>query len=91
MVVVPVWEELEHKPMNVLHELLAHSLMPVPRTADNASHPSWCVHHGAHGCLGKLTTLPGSRVTVWLSATTPTDPRLIIDGPGGVIEVPVEP
>jgi len=35
--------------------------------------------------------VPGSKITVWLSAPTPDDPRLIVDGPGGVVEIPVEP
>jgi hypothetical protein len=65
--------------------------LPLPRPARSSEHPAWCVHHGPSGCLGQPVTLPGSRVTVWLSATTSTDPRLVIDGPGGTVEVPVEP
>jgi hypothetical protein len=61
--------------------------VPVPSTA----HPAWCVQHSADGCLGQAVGVPGSRISVWLAAPTTSDPRLVIDGPGGWYEVPVQP
>lgn len=64
---------------------------PRPETGEDPGHAAWCLHHGAQGCLGPAIHLPGTRITVWLSALTANDPRLVVDGPGGVVEVPVEP
>jgi hypothetical protein len=55
------------------------------------AHPAWCVQHSGVGCIGQAVTVPGSRLTVWLAAGTASDPRLVIDGPGGWYEVPVQP
>jgi hypothetical protein len=54
-----------------------------------AVHPDWCVQHSAHGCLGAPFTLPGTDLRVWLAAPTPGDARLVVDSPGGYVEMPV--
>ena len=57
--------------------------------APAAAHPGWCVQHSSHGCLGAPFTLPGTDLRVWLAAPTPGDARLVVDSPGGYVEMPV--
>ncbi|NLT56112.1 MAG: hypothetical protein GXX79_16480 [Actinomycetales bacterium] len=75
--------------MNAVRVQLAPPLQDPARLT--TEHHPWCVHHSPRGCLGTAMDVPGSKITVWLSAPTPDDPRLIVDGPGGVVEIPVEP
>ncbi len=65
------------------------ALRSASRSRSGDDHPEWCVHHSSHGCIGAPFTLPGSNLRVWLSAPTAGDARLIVDGPGGYIELPV--
>jgi hypothetical protein len=59
------------------------------RRAD-VEHAPWCVQHGAAGCAGQVFSLPGTKLLLWLSAPTAGDPRLVVEGPDGVIQLPVD-
>ena len=53
-------------------------------------HADWCVHHGASGCEGQIFALPGTRLLVWMSAPSGDDPRLVVEGPDGIVQLPVQ-
>jgi hypothetical protein len=55
-----------------------------------AEHAAWCVQHGAGGCEGQVFSLPGTKLHIWLTAPTAGDPRLVVEGPEGVVQLPVE-
>jgi hypothetical protein len=48
------------------------------------------VHHGPAGCEGQVFSLPGTRLLVWLSAPSADDARLVVEGPDGITQLPVE-
>jgi hypothetical protein len=48
------------------------------------------VQHGAAGCTGEVFSLPGTRLLVWLTAPSAGDARLVVEGPDGVTQLPVE-
>lgn len=60
------------------------------RHAADAGHTPWCVRHGESGCEGQVFSLPGTQLLVWLSAPSAGDPRLVVEGPGGVTQLPVD-
>jgi hypothetical protein len=62
---------------------------PRRRTAD-AGHAPWCVQHGPGGCEGQVFSLPGTKLLIWLSAPSADDARLVVEGPDGVVQLPVE-
>ena len=67
----------------------------VPRRAPRRrsappEHTAWCVHHGPAGCEGQVFSLPGTKLLLWLSAPSTDDPRLVVEGPDGVVELPVD-
>lgn len=68
-----------------------HGELPrrAPRRAA-VEHAPWCVQHGPAGCEGQVFSLPGTKLLLWLSAPSTDDPRLIVEGPDGVVELPVE-
>jgi hypothetical protein len=35
-------------------------------------------------------SLPGTKLLLWLSAPSADDPRLVVEGPDGVVELPVD-
>ncbi len=53
-------------------------------------HASWCVQHGPAGCTGEVFSLPGTRLLVWLTAPSAGDARLVVEGPDGVTQLPVD-
>jgi hypothetical protein len=55
-----------------------------------AEHAPWCVQHGPAGCEGQVFSLPGTKLHIWLTAPTTADPRLVVEGPEGVVQLPVE-
>jgi hypothetical protein len=61
------------------------------RSAATPEHAPWCVQHGPAGCEGQVFSLPGTRLLVWLSAPSADDPRLVIEGPDGITQLPVQP
>ncbi len=63
-----------------------------PRRAGNGrgEHADWCVQHGPAGCTGEVFSLPGTRLLVWLTAPSAGDARLVVEGPDGVTQLPVE-
>lgn len=63
--------------------------VPATRPAPD-DHPGWCVQHSPAGCLGAAYTVPGTLLRVWLSAPSAGDTRLVVDGPGGCGELPVQ-
>ena len=67
----------------------------VPRRAPRrrspaVEHAPWCVEHGPAGCEGQVFSLPGTQLLLWLTAPSRDDPRLVVEGPDGVVELPVE-
>jgi hypothetical protein len=69
----------------------ARAFARVPRRAAAAAeHTSWCVQHGAAGCEGQVFSLPGTQLLVWLSAPSADDPRLVVEGPDGITQLPVQ-
>ena len=60
------------------------------RAAAAAEHAAWCVHHGPAGCEGQVFSLPGTRLLVWLTAPSTDDARLVVEGPDGITQLPVE-
>ena len=60
------------------------------RAAAAAEHAAWCVHHGPGGCEGQVFSLPGTQLLVWLTAPSADDARLVVEGPGGITQLPVE-
>jgi hypothetical protein len=61
-----------------------------PRRRASVEHAPWCVQHGPAGCQGQVFSLPGTTLLLWLSAPSTDDPRLVVEGPDGVVELPVE-
>jgi hypothetical protein len=61
-----------------------------PRRHAAVEHAAWCVQHGPAGCEGQVFSLPGTKLLIWLSAPSTDDPRLVVEGPDGVVELPVE-
>jgi hypothetical protein len=61
-----------------------------PRRRPAVEHAPWCVQHGPAGCEGQVFSLPGTKLLLWLSAPSTDDPRLVVEGPDGVVELPVE-
>jgi hypothetical protein len=61
-----------------------------PRRREAAEHAPWCVQHGPAGCEGQVFSLPGTNLLLWLSAPSADDPRLVVEGPDGVVELPVD-
>jgi hypothetical protein len=55
-----------------------------------AEHASWCVQHGPTGCEGQVFQLPGTKLLLWLTAPSAGDPRLVVEGPDGVVQLPVD-
>jgi hypothetical protein len=55
-----------------------------------AEHATWCVQHGPAGCEGQVFSLPGTNLHIWLTAPSAGDPRLVVEGPEGVVQLPVE-
>jgi hypothetical protein len=55
-----------------------------------AEHAPWCVQHGVDGCEGQVFSLPGTKLHIWLTAPTTGDPRLVVEGPDGLVQLPVE-
>jgi hypothetical protein len=55
-----------------------------------AEHAEWCVQHGPGGCEGQVFSLPGTKLHIWLTAPSAGDPRLVVEGPDGVVQLPVE-
>ena len=45
---------------------------------------------GPAGCEGQVFSLPGTKLHIWLTAPTTGDPRLVVEGPDGVVQLPVE-
>jgi hypothetical protein len=67
----------------------------VPRWAPRrrsaaVEHAPWCVQHGPAGCEGQVFSLPGTQLHIWLSAPSTDDARLVVEGPDGVVELPVD-
>jgi hypothetical protein len=62
---------------------------PRRRTAA-VEHAPWCVQHGPAGCEGQVFSLPGTKLLLWLSAPSADDARLVVEGPDGIVELPVE-
>jgi hypothetical protein len=48
------------------------------------------VQHGASGCEGQVFSLPGTQLLVWLSAPSEGDARLVVEGPDGITQLPVQ-
>jgi hypothetical protein len=63
---------------------------PLGPSRPAARHAPWCVRHGAAGCEGQVFSLPGTKLLLWLSAPSADDARLVVEGPDGVVELPVE-
>ncbi len=64
---------------------------PAPRRRGaTTEHAPWCVQHGPSGCEGQVFSLPGTKLLLWLSAPSTGDPRLVVEGPDGVVQLPVE-
>jgi len=61
-----------------------------PRRGATTEHAPWCVQHGPGGCEGQVFSLPGTKLLLWLSAPSTDDPRLVVEGPDGVVQLPVE-
>ena len=61
-----------------------------PRRPGAIEHATWCVQHGPAGCEGQVFSLPGTNLLLWLSAPSVDDPRLVVEGPDGVVELPVD-
>ena len=62
-----------------------------PRRRSSAGeHAPWCVQHGPSGCAGQVFSLPGTELLVWLSAPSTDDARLVVEGPDGVTQLPVQ-
>lgn len=66
---------------------LALSEPPTTRRAQGQGHAPWCTQHTARGCLGEELTLPDSRVTVWLVRTQGGEDHVVLDYPGGNLEI----
>ncbi len=62
----------------------------LPRRPGHPEHAEWCVNHGASGCEGQIFALPGTRLLVWMSAPSGDDPRLVVEGPDGIVQLPVQ-
>jgi hypothetical protein len=60
------------------------------RRSASVEHAPWCVQHGSGGCEGQVFSLPGTKLLIWLSAPSTDDARLVVEGPDGVVELPVE-
>ena len=60
------------------------------RRAPAGEHAPWCVQHGPSGCAGQVFSLPGTQLLVWLSAPSADDARLVVEGPDGVTQLPVQ-
>jgi hypothetical protein len=60
------------------------------RSAAAGEHAPWCVQHGPAGCEGQVFSLPGTQLLVWLSAPSADDPRLVVEGPDGITQLPVQ-
>jgi hypothetical protein len=67
------------------------SLPSLRRRQPEVEHAEWCVHHGPSGCEGQIFSLPGTRLLVWMTAPSADDPRLVVEGPDGVVQLPVQP
>ena len=77
--------------LGLRHEPPARVFARAPRrSAAAGEHTPWCVHHGAAGCEGQVFSLPGTQLLVWLSAPSADDPRLVVEGPDGVTQLPVQ-
>ena len=61
-----------------------------PRRSAASEHAPWCVQHGPAGCEGQVFSLPGTRLLVWLTAPSADDPRLVVEGPDGITQLPVQ-
>lgn len=68
----------------------AHRAETRRATKHRAEHAAWCVQHGAGGCEGQVFSLPGTKLLLWLTAPSTGDPRLVVEGPDGVVQLPVE-
>jgi hypothetical protein len=60
------------------------------RRSAAGEHAPWCVQHGPSGCAGQVFSLPGTDLLVWLSAPSTDDARLVVEGPDGVTQLPVQ-
>ena len=61
-----------------------------PRRRERGEHADWCVQHGPAGCAGQVFSLPGTQLLVWLAAPSADDARLVVEGPDGVVQLPVD-
>jgi hypothetical protein len=52
-----------------------------------ARHESWCRCHGEAGCASRPARIPGTDIAVWLTASPSGQKTLIVDLPGGTIEI----
>jgi hypothetical protein len=72
------------------HEPRARVFARAPRRSAAAEHAPWCVQHGPAGCEGQIFSLPGTQLLVWLSAPSTDDARLVVEGPDGITQLPVQ-
>jgi hypothetical protein len=72
---------------NTLDLHLALTGTPSVITESGQEHAPWCAQHTTRGCLGEELTLSGSRVTVWLSRAAGAEDHLVVDFPGGSLEL----
>ena len=75
---------LRREPRNRVFAHAPHRPAAIPE------HAPWCVQHGPAGCEGQVFSLPGTRLLVGLSAPRADDPRLVIEGPDGITQLPVQ-
>ncbi len=68
----------------------ARAFARAQRPVHSAEHAPWCVQHGASGCEGQVFSLPGTQLLVWLSAPSAGDARLVVEGPDGITQLPVQ-
>jgi len=68
----------------------SHRVNTAHSTKLGAEHAPWCVQHGPAGCEGQVFSLPGTKLHIWLTAPSAGDPRLVVEGPEGVVQIPVE-
>jgi hypothetical protein len=68
----------------------SHRANTRPAKGQRAEHAPWCVQHGPAGCEGQVFSLPGTKLHIWLTAPTTGDPRLVVEGPEGLVQLPVE-
>jgi hypothetical protein len=72
------------------HEPRARVFARAPRRSAASEHAPWCVQHGPGGCEGQVFSLPGTELLVWLSAPSTDDARLVVEGPDGITQLPVQ-